>query len=151
VLELDGIVGLVVLGLWLYCIYDVITTDESLVRNLPKMVWIFLVIFLFEIGAIVWLIAGRPKGRSWTIGESGGYASRAPRGAEDRPGFDGGPPPVVNGSGMSDIVREREEAARLKVWEAQLKRREEELRRKQLGGAAFPSELDGPTPEAPPA
>ena len=31
-----GAVGLVLLALWLYCIIDVITTDESPVRHLPK-------------------------------------------------------------------------------------------------------------------
>jgi Phospholipase_D-nuclease N-terminal len=61
VLYLDGAAGLVVLALWLYCLLDVITTDEALVRNLPKMAWVFIVIFLFDIGAIAWLIAGRPQ------------------------------------------------------------------------------------------
>jgi hypothetical protein len=61
VLYVDGVVGLAVLALWLFCVIDVITTDEALVRNLPKMAWVFIVIFLFDIGAIVWLIAGRPQ------------------------------------------------------------------------------------------
>jgi hypothetical protein len=61
VLYLDGIAGLAVLAFWLFCVLDVITTDEASVRNLPKMVWLFLVIILFEIGAIAWLIAGRPQ------------------------------------------------------------------------------------------
>jgi hypothetical protein len=61
VLFLDGVAGLVVLALWLYCVLDVITTDEPRMRNLPKMMWILIVIFLFEIGAILWLIAGRPQ------------------------------------------------------------------------------------------
>ena len=60
-LFLDGVAGLVVLALWLYCVLDVITTDEPRMRNLPKMMWILIVIFLFEIGAILWLIAGRPQ------------------------------------------------------------------------------------------
>ena len=62
-LFLDGVAGLVVLALWLYCVLDVITTDEARMRNLPKMAWVLIVIFLFEIGAILWLIAGRPQ--SW--------------------------------------------------------------------------------------
>jgi Phospholipase_D-nuclease N-terminal len=61
VLYFDGLAGLVVLGLWIFCVIDVITTDESLVRNLPKMAWVFIVLFLFDIGAIVWLVAGRPQ------------------------------------------------------------------------------------------
>lgn len=60
-LYFDGLAGLVVLGLWIFCVIDVITTDEALVRNLPKMAWVFIVLFLFDIGAIVWLVAGRPQ------------------------------------------------------------------------------------------
>jgi hypothetical protein len=62
VLYLDALAGLFGLGLWLFCIVDVITTDEALVRsNLPKTAWVFLVLFLFDIGAIAWLVAGRPQ------------------------------------------------------------------------------------------
>src|SRR5262245_34770139 len=59
----DGFAGLALLGLWLYCILDVITTDESLCRHLPKPVWLLLVLVLPDIGSIVWLIAGRPQAR----------------------------------------------------------------------------------------
>ena len=55
----DGFFGLVMLGLWLFCIIDVITTDESQCRNLPKLVWILLVLLLPDIGSIAWLVAGR--------------------------------------------------------------------------------------------
>lgn len=57
----DGVAGLAVLALWLFCLLDVITSDPGSVRNLSKMAWVFIVIFLFEIGAIAWLIAGRPQ------------------------------------------------------------------------------------------
>jgi len=61
VLYFDGVAGLAILGLWLYCVLDAITADEASIRNLPKIAWVFIVIFLFEIGAIAWLIAGRPQ------------------------------------------------------------------------------------------
>jgi hypothetical protein len=84
VLELDGFVGLLILGLWIFCVVDVIMTPDGDQRNLPKLVWVFLVILLFDIGAILWLIAGKNWNR---VG-----ASRQPRGAAtkfpeyDRPG-----------------------------------------------------------------
>ena len=53
----DGALGLVVLALWIFCVIDVITAVS--VRNLPKIVWVFIVIGLFDIGAILWLVAGR--------------------------------------------------------------------------------------------
>jgi hypothetical protein len=58
-LFLDGGLGLIVVGLWIFCLIDVITTPEGDCRNLPKMVWLFIVIFFFDIGSIVWLVAGR--------------------------------------------------------------------------------------------
>ncbi|WP_158888280.1 PLDc N-terminal domain-containing protein [Amycolatopsis anabasis] len=56
-----GAVGLVLLALWIFCIVDVTTTDESDCRNLPKLGWLLIVLLLPEIGSIVWLVAGRPR------------------------------------------------------------------------------------------
>jgi hypothetical protein len=58
VLLFDGAFGIVMLGLWLFCIIDVITTDQSRIRNLPKLTWLLIVIVLPDIGSIVWLVAG---------------------------------------------------------------------------------------------
>jgi hypothetical protein len=55
----DGVLGLFFLGLWIFCIIDVITTPESQCRNLPKIVWLLIVILLMDIGSIAWLVAGR--------------------------------------------------------------------------------------------
>jgi len=56
----DGIVGIALLVLWVFCIFDVVTTDESQCRNLPKLVWLLIVLILPDIGSIIWLVAGRP-------------------------------------------------------------------------------------------
>jgi hypothetical protein len=61
VLYVDGLLSLMVLGLWVFCLVDAITTDESLCRNLPKIGWILLVVFLPLVGSIAWLLAGRPQ------------------------------------------------------------------------------------------
>jgi hypothetical protein len=61
VLYLDGLLSIAVLLLWIFCLIDVITTDESLCRNLSKIVWLLLVLFLPAIGSIAWLVAGRPQ------------------------------------------------------------------------------------------
>lgn len=60
-MELDGLAALVVLGLWIFCLIDVITTDEYACRNLGKTMWLLLVLFLPAIGSIAWLVAGRPQ------------------------------------------------------------------------------------------
>jgi hypothetical protein len=81
VLYLDGGFGLLVFGLWLFCLIDVITTDEWRCRNLPKIWWVLIVLLLFDVGAVVWLVAGRP----WPGQELGGR--RGSSYAEyDRPG-----------------------------------------------------------------
>jgi len=59
-LYFDGLFGLVMLGLWLYCLIDVITTDAARCRNLPKLLWVFIVLLLPDIGSIAWLVAGHP-------------------------------------------------------------------------------------------
>lgn len=56
----DGALGIVGIGLWLFCVIDVITTPEQQVRNLPKLLWLVIVILLFDLGSIAWLVAGRP-------------------------------------------------------------------------------------------
>ena len=58
-LFLDGTAGLLLLGLWVFCLIDVITTDESLCRNLPKTWWLLVVLLLFDVGSVLWLVAGR--------------------------------------------------------------------------------------------
>jgi hypothetical protein len=60
----DGALGLILLGLWLFCIIDVITTREGDCRNLPKVLWLLLVLLLPDIGSIIWLVAGRNWNRT---------------------------------------------------------------------------------------
>lgn len=55
----DGGVALIFFAVWVFCIIDVITTPEDAVRNLPKLVWLFIVILLADVGSIAWLVAGR--------------------------------------------------------------------------------------------
>jgi Phospholipase_D-nuclease N-terminal len=55
--------GLVVaVALWIFCVFDAITTPEAKVRNLPKLAWVFLVVLTLDLGALLWLVLGRPWG-----------------------------------------------------------------------------------------
>jgi hypothetical protein len=56
-----GAFGLIVMGLWIFCLVDVITTIDGTTRNLPKMGWLLIVLLLPLIGSILWLVAGRPE------------------------------------------------------------------------------------------
>lgn len=108
------IVPLLFFSFLLYCILDVVLTAEDRVKNLPKLVWLLLVVLLPVIGGVAWLLAGRPEGTGRApggqIGRSGpahprhpanqqprssgrspasprSRSSRAPRGPDDDPEF----------------------------------------------------------------
>ncbi|ANN15031.1 PLDc N-terminal domain-containing protein [Amycolatopsis orientalis] len=72
-LYFNGLFGVLTLGLWIFCIVDVITTDDGSCRNMPKGMWLLLVLLVPLIGSIVWLVAGRPQ-----------HTVRAPRGRYER-------------------------------------------------------------------
>ena len=52
--------GLAILALWLFCLIDVIVTDDYRIRNMPKSVWVLVVVLLPTVGSVAWLVAGRP-------------------------------------------------------------------------------------------
>ena len=110
-----GIVPLVVFALWLYCIFDVIASDEALVRNLPRGLWLLLVIVLPTIGSVAWLALGRPLYASWRPGDTRTRSAPPPRplGPEDAPTY------------PTRAADDHEE--RLRAWEEDLRRREREL------------------------
>ncbi|WP_194815941.1 PLD nuclease N-terminal domain-containing protein [Nocardia sp. XZ_19_385] len=64
-----AVVGLITLALWVYCLIDVIMSPDSEVRQLPKGLWLVIIILVPTVGAILWLLLGRPvdaKPRSTT-------------------------------------------------------------------------------------
>ena len=116
-----GFVPLVLLALWLYCIFDVIATDEALMRNLPKAAWLIIVILLPTIGSLAWLVLGRPLYAGWRPGDTTRRPTKRVIGPEDRDDFPSGP------------LRPGPREDRLAAWEEELRRREEELRRRERG------------------
>ena len=58
----DGTLGLVMLVLWVFCVADCIISDEARVRSLPKLLWLLIVLVLPDVGSLLWLALGRPKG-----------------------------------------------------------------------------------------
>ncbi|MEV6715607.1 PLDc N-terminal domain-containing protein [Lentzea sp. NPDC051208] len=59
-LYFGGLFGVLMIGLLIFAVVDVITTDEGSVRNLPKMMWLLLVLLFPLVGSIAWFVAGRP-------------------------------------------------------------------------------------------
>jgi len=75
-----GLFGVVVLVAWIWAIYDVITVEPTKVRNLPKIMWIFVVIFLgwfLALGTLLWVFLGRPPREARTVHQP--QAPRRPR------------------------------------------------------------------------
>ncbi|MCD0485295.1 PLD nuclease N-terminal domain-containing protein [Streptacidiphilus sp. ASG 303] len=122
---------LIVLALWVWAFVDCLITPEEEVRHLPKVVWILVILFLGEVlvGPIAWLVAGRAR--------VGAARRRAPwpSDADGRP-EDGRPqrrvlapdddPEFLASLGKHNAAHED----MLKQWESDLRRREEELRRR---------------------
>ena len=121
-----GFFALAVLALWAYCIFDVISTDEALMRNMPKVMWLIVVIILPTVGSIAWLLLGRPEGAGLRPGDTSTYRPPSrPRPAEPRS--------LAPDDDPAFLARLDDEAKRLKAWEDDLKRREDDLRRRDEG------------------
>ena len=78
-----GAVVVVELALVVYCVLNIITTPEHQIRNLPKLLWLLLVLLFPLIGGISWLIAGRPQGATRSLPYKGNAGVPA---EYDRPG-----------------------------------------------------------------
>ncbi len=83
-----GVFGLALFAFWIWAVLDVIATDRTLVRNLNKIVWLLLVVFIPTIGAAAWVALGRPLNAGFSPGATtappqGRQRKAAPRGPED--------------------------------------------------------------------
>ncbi len=111
------------LALTIYALIDCVQAGPS-VRNLPQWAWIMLIIFVPIVGAVAYLIAGKPQATAprnvpWPSTRTAGYPEheRPPRGPDDDPEF-------LAGIQQSDAQHEQ----MLKDWEEQLREREKKQR-----------------------
>ena len=119
----DGALGTLVLLFWLFCVFDVITSDESRVRNLPKGLWIVLVIVLFDIGALLWLVAGRPQGAGASLPYKGNTGIPP---EYDRPGRATANSPDDDTAFLESLKQRAEEQRRKAAEDAKRLREQEE-------------------------
>src|SRR5207237_8674358 len=61
-IRVELFLGLVTLGLWIFSLVDLISSDEGAIRHLPKLWWLLIVLFFPFAGSVAWLVAGRPTG-----------------------------------------------------------------------------------------
>ncbi|MDQ1466635.1 MAG: hypothetical protein QOH10_1050 [Actinomycetota bacterium] len=106
--------GLLFVGLllfWLWALYDVVTVEPSQVRNLPKVLWAVVVVLLFGLGAVLWVLLGRPARP--TGASSHQHAQRRPRRAP-------APEPETERDAAQRVVTDRRSAEldrMLEEWE----------------------------------
>jgi hypothetical protein len=93
-----SLLGLALMAVWVYALVDLISTDEVLIRNLPRLPWLLIVVFLWVIGAFLWFALGRPAHAGLSPGarharapgkwrDDRPQARRRPRGPEDDDGW----------------------------------------------------------------
>jgi hypothetical protein len=76
---------LLTIALTVYAVVDCIQTDDARVRNLPKLLWMLLILLFPLVGSIAWFIAGRPQRPRAQGGPT--HPPRPPRGPDDDPDF----------------------------------------------------------------
>jgi len=111
---------LLALALWIWAFIDCLTTPEDEVRHLPKVIWVIIVLFFPLLGSIAWLVAGKQRGG---VHPARAAAAEQHRGRSLAPDDD----PEFLASLKKDNGRHED---MLKQWEADLRRREDELRDK---------------------
>jgi hypothetical protein len=118
VIKLEGLLGVAVFALWVFCLVEAIGAPGNRIRNLPKVAWILIILFFPLVGSIAWLAAGRPdtgsRARSAHERDLPAYPEY------DRPGRAAAVDPDKDEAFLRQ-VRERAEAQR-KAYEAQKKR-----------------------------
>ncbi|MER6560235.1 PLD nuclease N-terminal domain-containing protein [Streptomyces sp. NPDC001027] len=118
---------LLVLALWIYAFIDCLNTPEEEVRGLPKVVWVIIILLFGEVlvGPVAWLVAGKtrhaPAGGStpsqWHRNHRTEFVA-----PDDNPEF------------LKSLKDENKKDEKLlKDWEADLRRREDELKRRESG------------------
>ena len=114
------------LALMVFALIDCLSTDEHEIRALPKLVWVFIILLFSPIGAIAWLLAGRPqrdpaaRRAPWLPGNGFPAASRSrrPLAPDDDPEF----------LRKLNEKAKRDDMDLLRRWEEDLKRREDDAK-----------------------
>jgi phospholipase D-like protein len=150
---------LIPLALAVYALVDCISSKDEEIRHLPKLMWILLIVLATVVGPLAWLFVGRDKAARAGGGRGGGRGRGGWVAPDDNPEFLRSLEPRESGgaggagSAGGESAGEKDEKDKtadelLKDWEADQRRREEELRR-QDGGEDGPGPDDGPRPGPP--
>ena len=109
------VLAVAVLAIFVYGLVDVIRTDGRLTRGISKPAWIIVMIVLPVLGAILWLLIGRPRGNP-PVRQNYGH----PTAPDDDP----------------DFLRNLELRRRNQAEASRLKKLKDELEAKADGGSS---------------
>jgi hypothetical protein len=148
--------AIVDLAILVTALIDCLSVPAGGIRALPRAVWALIIIFFTPVGGIAWFLAGRPvavpaeatrahpAGRGLRGAGLGilrtGPATPAP---DDDPDF----LRSLGGSTGASTSVTQDDYELLRIWEADQRRREEQLRHD--GGGDQPEPPNGGPPEAP--
>ncbi|GAB4587072.1 PLDc N-terminal domain-containing protein [Nocardia sp. IFM 10818] len=121
-----AVVGLITLALWVFCLIDIITAPEGGIRHLPKAGWLLVVPFIPTVGALLWLLLGRPLDESRKPRSTTRYTEY------DRPGRYIAQDPAADEEFLRGL-RERAEAQRAEARRQEEARQREQDRRREQG------------------
>ena len=99
--------GALAVGVIIYALIECAQSDKYAVRAIPKWGWLLVILLLPVVGAVLWLLFGRPRKND---------AAREPqrgRGPDDDPQF------LRN---LEERRKQQERARKLQEWENELKR-----------------------------
>jgi Phospholipase_D-nuclease N-terminal len=130
----SGFVFLFFFAFWVWALLDVIATDSEETRNLPKVLWLVIVVLLADIGAFAWVLLGRPPKGHWIARPTDFSASRRPVGVEDLPSY--------TSTGEITDRRSRELDRRLDAWEAEQRAKQSDPNRDPCGNGGNGAERD---------
>lgn len=105
-----AILVILLIALIIYAAIDCIMSDSAKVRGVPKSAWIAIIILLPVMGALLWLVLGRPVGHAPTQ-----QPRKHPTAPDDDPNF------------LKNLETRRRQQAK----EAELKAKETELRNRE--------------------
>jgi len=115
------------LAVLVVALIDCLSVPAEEIRALPRVLWVLLIIVFTPVGGIAWFVAGRP------VAVPANAAHGHPAGG--RPATGGGRAPdddpdflrSLGGTGAPS-PHAKEDAELLRLWEEDLRRREDELR-----------------------
>ena len=106
--------GLITVLVMIVALVDIVGSDESAIRGVPRPAWILLVVAVPLAGSVVWLVAGRPRAA---------FSGRLGDGADDPTLQKSGGPDPADEAEFRRQVRERAEEQRRR---AETERRDQE-------------------------